>query len=212
MTGEAAVSPADGVQSAAVQAVASAKAEGVDAQATAPVQAEGTPVSSLRGFMQAPTLGAVMKKNAYIVAADAPVYRAVDLMIEHHTSGLPVVDGAGRVVGFVSDGDIMKSLADQGSSVDLTYSLSVYANDSDFDERMESLMHENVMDIATHRVISVDESTSIERVCAILGERRIKKVPVLQGGMLVGTISRTDVNRYLMSSFAARGRADAGIE
>ncbi len=180
--------------------------------AKTPAQVEVRKEWPAADFNSAPTLNEVMKKNAYTVKADAPVYKAIDLMLEHHTSGLPVINDEGSVVGFVSDGDIMKSLADQDSTIDLTYSLSVYANDSDFDERMEDLMHTSVMDIATHHVISVDVSTPIERACTILGERRIKKVPVLNNGVLAGTISRTDVNRYLMTSFAAKGRNAAGLE
>ncbi len=158
------------------------------------------------------TVAGVMKRDAYTVAATAPVYAAVDLMLQHHTSGLPVTDTQGGVVGFISDGDIMKSLAEiDPTRIDLTYSLAVYANDSDFDNRMNDLMRADVLDVATTHVISVDAAMTIERVCAVLGERRIKKVPVLDGGKLVGTISRNDINRQLMESFVEKGKAAAGV-
>lgn len=148
------------------------------------------------------SLPAVMKSDVFTVRSDQPVYAAVQQMLEHKTSGLPVVDERNRVVGFVSDGDIMKTLADQGQPmIDLTYSLSVYANDEHFDKRLDHLMNANVMDVATAHVIAVDADTPIERVCAVLGEKRIKKLPVLENGRLVGTVSRYDVNRSLMSAF-----------
>lgn len=148
------------------------------------------------------SLSSVMKSDVFTVRSDQPVHAAVQQMLEHKTSGLPVVDERDRVVGFVSDGDIMKTLADQAQPVaDLTYSLSVFANDERFDRRLDHLMNANVMDVATAHVISVDVETPIERVCAVLGEKRIKKLPVLQDGKLVGTVSRSDVNRSLMGAF-----------
>ena len=104
-------------------------------------------------------------------------------------------------------------LADAGQPViDLTYSLSVFADDVRFDMRLAHLMRANVMDVATTRVVSVNVDAPIERVCSVLGEKRIKKVPVLNGGRHVGTVSRSDVNRSLMSAFlrAAPSGAAAG--
>ena len=150
------------------------------------------------------TLASVMKRDAFTVRADQTVAVTVQAMLDHHTSGLPVVDKRGHVVGFVSDGDIMKSLANAGQPVvDLTYSLSVFADDVAFDVRLRHLMNANVMDVATERVVSVNVDTPIEKVCTVLGERRIKKLPVLEDGRLVGTVSRSDVNRSLMSAFLA---------
>ncbi|MDO4400986.1 MAG: MFS transporter [Coriobacteriia bacterium] len=150
------------------------------------------------------SLAGVMKSDVFTIRNTRTVAEAVQQMLDHRTSGLPVVDGRGRVVGFVSDGDVMKSLADAGTPVvDLTYSLSVFADDVNFDMRLAHLMNANVMDVATERVVSVDVDTPIERVCTVLGEGRIKKLPVLDRGRLVGTVSRSDVNRALMSAFLA---------
>ena len=150
------------------------------------------------------SLAGVMKSDVFTIRDTQTVAEAVQQMLDHRTSGLPVVDGRGRVVGFVSDGDVMKSLADAGMPVvDLTYSLSVFADDVNFDMRLAHLMNANVMDVATERVVSVDVGTPIERVCTVLGEGRIKKLPVLDRGRLVGTVSRSDVNRALMSAFLA---------
>jgi len=163
--------------------------------APAAATAEAVPRSGL-------SLATVMKRDAYTIRSNQTVAEAVQQMLDHRTSGLPVVDGRGRVVGFVSDGDVMKSLADAGTPVvDLTYSLSVFADDVAFDLRLKHLMQANVMDVATERVVSIDLETPIERVCTVLGEGRIKKLPVLQAGRLVGTVSRSDVNRALMSAF-----------
>lgn len=149
----------------------------------------------------------IMKTDAYTVPADAPVYAAVEAMLAHRTSGLPVVDGRGNVVGFVSDGDIMKALGDVGGDLpNLYYSLTQLANAQSFDQRLDELMRSDVMDLATRHVVSATTDMPLERVCAILSERRIKKLPVLDDRKLVGTVSRSDVNRYLMGSFIENGK------
>lgn len=153
-------------------------------------------------------LETIMKTEVYTVPAYAYVYEAIEIMLEHHTSGLPVIDRDGAVVGFISDGDIMRTMADQDAVlVDLYYSLSSLANTPAFDERMDALMHNRVEDLATEHVISLDAGTSIERVCTVLGEHHLKKAPVVRDGKLVGTVSRSDVNRYLLNAFVAKGRA-----
>ena len=174
---------------------------------TEPVAAQETKAETAQMGLFLP---AVMKRDVFTVRSDQPVYAAVQQMLEHKTSGLPVVDERDRVVGFVSDGDIMKTLADQGQPmIDLMYSLSVFANDEHFDKRLDHLMNANVMEVATSHVVSVDAETPIERVCAVLGERRIKKLPVLEDGRLVGTVSRSDVNRSLMSAFLRKTPEEA---
>jgi DHA2 family lincomycin resistance protein-like MFS transporter len=152
------------------------------------------------------SVSSIMKTDAYTVPASAAVYEAVEAMLDYHTSGLPVVNSRDEVVGFVSDGDIVKSLADVGdqSMVDLTYSLSAFADDENFDERLDKLMRANVMDVATKRVVSIDVDSSIEHACTVLGARRIKKVPVLRHGRLAGTLSRTDVTRCVMQQFLTK--------
>ena len=158
------------------------------------------------------SLETIMKHDAFVIGADRPVHEAVELMLSHKTSGLPIIDEQGSVVGFISDGDIMKSLAsrsESGTVLPLAYSMAVFANDIEFDDRLDQLMRNCVMDIATRQVITVDVDTSIDKVCAVLGERRIKKAPVLRDGKLAGTVSRADVTRSLMSGFLEKKPVDA---
>lgn len=67
-----------------------------------------------------------------------------------------------------------------------------------FDERFEEALAANVMEIATTSVVSVSENTSIDDICALLSNKRIKNVPVLFGKQVVGTVSRGDIVRALM--------------
>ena len=152
-----------------------------------------------------PTVESIMKCDAYTVSDKATVLEAMCILLEHRTSGLPVVDNRNNVVGFLSDGDIMKTLAVQKpSGYDLAYGLAIYRDDDEFDERLSEVLGMNVMELATDTIVAVRADWSIEEICRVLGEKRIKKVPVVQNGALVGTVSRTDVTRHLMEAFVGQ--------
>ena len=142
-----------------------------------------------------------LMKTPYVVSAQASVREVMAYLIERKTSGLPVVDSKGAIVGFVTDGDLMAALGRPNvQGFDLTASLAVIRDPRNFDERFEETLAANVMEIATTSVVSVSENTSIDEVCALLSTKRIKKVPVLAGKQVVGTVSRSDIVRTLMGA------------
>ncbi len=122
----------------------------------------------------------------------------IRLMSRTDSSGLPVVDGEGSLVGFISDGDVANYLGRHDISViDATLNLYRFVDDSPLKGRLLGLLDLDVMGIATKKVISVDADLAIDDACRVLAERRIKKVPVVSEGRLVGTLSRRDIMRSL---------------
>ena len=111
-------------------------------------------------------------------------------------------------MGFISDGDIMKALTvHEPTGYDLAYGLAIYRHDEEFSQRLSEVAQLNVMELATDSVVCVPLNASIEDACATLSAKRIKKAPVIRDGALVGTISRSDVVRQLMASYAEAERA-----
>ena len=97
------------------------------------------------------------------VPAGTPIAEIARTLRRHRVSAVPVVDEAGGVVGLVSEYDL---LARTGLAA---------------------------RDVMTSAVVSVTEHTSIDEVRHLLVDRRIRRVPVLAGGRLVGIISRSDL-------------------
>ena len=87
-------------------------------------------------------------------------------------SGLPIADREGRVVGIVSELDIIRALRTS--------------------RPLEATTAEEIM---TREVVSVDVGASVEEVMEILDTKRVVRVPVTEQGKLVGIISRSDVLR-----------------
>ena len=146
------------------------------------------------------TLAQVMNPNAATVSNSACMREVIAILAATNTSGVSVVDPAGKLVGYVTDGDIMRYLARNDfnmSSPSAGVSLSLQ-DDEDMEGRLAALASLNVMELATKRVVSVDIDTPLDVACAILAKRRIKKMPVTSNGVLVGALSRRNVLHAMM--------------
>ncbi|MGI6535694.1 MAG: MFS transporter [Eggerthellaceae bacterium] len=143
----------------------------------------------------------VMNKNAYTVPADATAYEALLEMVVRKTSGLPLVNGDGTVAGFISDGDIMRALS---RGMDGTYDIASYyaqwLRKDSLADSFDKLRDTRALDLATRQVVSIERGEGLEAACRKLSDVRIKKIPVTEDGKLVGTLSRSDVVRYLTAS------------
>lgn len=148
------------------------------------------------------TAAEVMNREPVCAADTATMAEVIRLMDANQTSGLPVVSASGDLVGFVSDGDVASYLGKtEIALVDSTLLNGYrYIDDEDAATRLRELMGLNVMAVATRRVISVEATTPVDEVCALFAAKRIKKVPVVQDGKLVGALSRRNIMRSLVEA------------
>ncbi|REB11012.1 CBS domain-containing protein [Sporosarcina sp. BI001-red] len=144
----------------------------------------------------------IMIENVYLVNEKDTVRRVIQTFIDQRISGMPIVNNDMKLVGYISDGDIMRYIGKHKDIVvDSLYTVNVFnGDDAPFEERVRRSLDLNVMDIATKKVISVTTETSEEKIAAILGKKQIKKLPVEQDSKLVGIISRGDVLRNTFKS------------
>ena len=148
------------------------------------------------------TLADIMEREPYAVTADAPVSEAMHALVEHQVSGLPLVDAQGRVCGFVSDGDIMRYLADKTPAFTSSYVFLEAANNQSIDGRLRELMVLPVAEIATDKVVSLPASTTLKDACQTLARHKFKKAPVVdEAGRMVGVVSRSSILRRAMESY-----------
>lgn len=150
-------------------------------------------------------LDLAMNKQPYFVHSTDSVREVAQILAANKTSGVPVVDENMKVVGFISDGDIMKYIGrSDGALVDATLMLYRATDDENFAQRVTDLLDLNVMRIATKGAISVESGSELDEACRLLAEKRIKKAPVVdENGTLIGSLSRSDVIRSTMANLAA---------
>ena len=148
-------------------------------------------------------LEAIMKRDVYTVPETATVSDAVQLFVDKGISAAPIVNAVGEAVGFISDGDVMRSLSrrDRTFMDPIVMIMRTEADDHDFNEKLEALMGMNVRQIGVPGSIGVDIHADLADVCRVLGENRLKKVPVMDEGRIVGMINRSDITQYSMKTY-----------
>jgi DHA2 family lincomycin resistance protein-like MFS transporter len=146
-------------------------------------------------------LSGIAKRDVYTLDPDDKVLDALRGFVQKKVSGMPVVDSAGKVVGFLSDGDIMRYLADQHAAFNSPYSFALESSDESFNEKLAVLVQLPISAIARKHVVSVDLDMDLGEICRILTEHHMKKAPVLEHGKMVGIINRSNIMRYSVNSY-----------
>lgn len=138
----------------------------------------------------------VMTTAVVTVGPETSVQDLAKLMSERGISGVPVVED-GRLVGIVSEGDLLHR-AEIGTERRSALRRSRWFGLSLEDARNYIQAHgRTVRDIMNREVISVDETTDLAEVATLMETKRIKRVPVLRNGTLVGILSRANLVRAL---------------
>jgi len=167
----------------------------------------------IRGFEKAPStpaeaqsaeaspLRSIMKADVFTLGQDQTVAEALRLFVEKGISGAPVVDGTGRPVGFVSDGDVMRHLADQVPTFKSCWSFVVEQGNADFESTLAELMEKPVSSIARDSVITVEAASGMGEVARVLAENHLKKAPVMENGKMIGIVNRSNVTKYSVNRY-----------
>ena len=142
----------------------------------------------------------IMKRDVYTLPENATVLEAMQLLVNNHISAAPLVDAAGKPTGFISDGDIMRYLSKRGQMimdpvVMIVQTVDAYSDHKDYAHKLEHLMGMKASDIG------VSVHADLPEVCRVLGENHLKKVPVLEDGVIVGVINRSDITHFSMEKY-----------
>lgn len=142
-----------------------------------------------------------MKTDVYALSSTDTVLDALTTFGVRGISGAPVLDADGALVGFLSDGDVMRYLSAAHPSSTSIYSYAIGADD-DLVDAMADLADLNVMRLATREVVTIDAGASIADAVAALSDAHLKKVPVVSdAGAMVGIVSRSAINRLAITSY-----------
>ncbi|GGB24083.1 MULTISPECIES: CBS domain-containing protein [Alphaproteobacteria] len=134
----------------------------------------------------------IMTTSVISVPLEGQVEDAVRLMLDHHISALPVVDAEGGLKGLVSEGDLMRRVRETDGPR-RSWWLEVLGGSSDSTRDFVKLKSHHVEDVMTRDVVSVEEDTTVAEIARLLEKHRIKRVPVLRSGQVVGIVSRANL-------------------
>ena len=130
----------------------------------------------------------VMNTDVVAICADATVEQAIRSLLEHNVSGAPLVDEQGGLVGIVSEFQLLEAIY------------------------RPEVKQEQVRNLMTKDVITVAEDATLSEVANLLLLHRIRRVPVVRDGKMVGVISRRDLLRCTVDAENPQGESTDEIK
>jgi CBS domain-containing protein len=151
----------------------------------------------------------VMTTNVITVPPEMTVQELATLLAERGISGAPVVDAKGALVGIISEGDLLHR-AEIGAARRHRVRRRSWWLDHYASEVAREYVKDHgraVKDVMTRDVATVADDADLADVAALLEAKRIKRVPVMRGGQVVGIISRANIVRAVGATKGAPPRA-----
>jgi CBS domain-containing protein len=141
----------------------------------------------------------VMTTRVITVVEDTPVEELVRTLLKWKISAVPVVDTDDRLVGIVSEGDLVHR-ADSGDREGYSWWLSAIVEPEERARRYAKARGRLAKDVMSTTVITADEQDSLSKVATILEDNQIKRVPILRHGKITGIVSRANLLHGLAAS------------
>ena len=139
----------------------------------------------------------LMTTNPVVISPETPVAAVAELLAARGISAVPVVDAEGVPLGIVTEGDLIRRLAEHEPGP-LTWFLDLFASSTPLIERFAKAHGKTASDVMSKNLITVSETETAERIAELMEKNHIRRVLVLKGGRLVGIVSRADLLRAIL--------------
>ena len=143
----------------------------------------------------------IMTPDVICAGLDTALPELIGLMLDNAISAVPIVD-EGRLVGIVSEGDLLRR-AETGTEAQPSYWVALITSPDRLAADYVRAHGRKAGEVMTRDVVTVDDTTPLAEITRLLETRRIKRLPVLRDGRLVGVVSRRDLLRALASRLNA---------
>jgi CBS domain-containing protein len=150
----------------------------------------------------------VMTRNILSVAPDSTIAEAVRTMLDNRISGLPVIDEAGRLVGILTEGDLLRR-GETATERHRPRWLEILMGPGRLAEEYVRTHSRRIAEVMTRDPVSVAPDTPLKEIVGLMERHRIKRVPVLDGDAPVGILSRADLLRGIAGALEANPAAAA---
>jgi CBS domain-containing protein len=138
----------------------------------------------------------IMARDVITVAETSTVNDVAKVLLDRGISAVPVVDDSGKVTGMVSEGDLLHR-SEAGTGRRRSWWLSLFADADVLAEEFVKEHSRRVSDVMTRNVITARPDTELVEIAELLEKNRIKRVPIIEDGKLVGIVSRANLIQAL---------------
>ena len=143
------------------------------------------------------TVGDLMDRDLTVVMEHSTISEAIDIFYYHNVAGLPVVTSDWKLVGFLSETDILRAATPSYLEV-LTQSSFLSGEEEEFVRQLENLGHLPVRDYMTKPPMSVEPYVSLMSVADLMIRKHFRRLPVVEDGILVGIIDRRMLWNFML--------------
>jgi CBS domain-containing protein len=148
-----------------------------------------------------PTVADVMTPDPIVVLPETSLAEAVKILAERRISGLPVVDPVGKLVGVISETDLMWQETGVKSPAFITILDSVIflENPVKYEQELHKALGQTVGEVMTKKsIVTVKPDKSLREAAQVMHDRSVPRLPVVdEAGQLVGILTRGDIIRYM---------------
>ncbi|MGP0128828.1 MAG: CBS domain-containing protein [cyanobacterium endosymbiont of Rhopalodia musculus] len=148
------------------------------------------------------TVADVMTPNPITVTPQTPLQEAIKLLAEKHISGLPVVNDLGKLVGVISETDLMwrESGIEASPYIMILDSIIYLQNPARYEKEIHKVLGQTVGEVMSSKPISVQSSQSLREAAHIMHTKKISRLPVVdnQGDKVIGLLTQGDIIRSMV--------------
>lgn len=150
--------------------------------------------------MEGLTARSIMSAPVVSVRPETPVRDVVRMMLDRHISGVPVVDAEGRLLGIVTEADLLPKEAQLPAAEPLLgwFGRSLWL------ERLvtghRKVEGRTVGEVMTHNVVTAEEDTPVHALASRMIRYGVNRLPIVRGGQVVGIVTRADVLKVFLRS------------
>lgn len=153
-------------------------------------------------------VGELMTKGVMTVLPETTLADAARMMLARHVSGLPVVDAAGRLVGMITEGDLLRRVELQTDEEKPSW-LKIFLMPSSLAKDYVRTHGRRVEEVMSRDPLTVTPETNLREAAELMRRKHFKRLPVVEAGRLVGVVSRSDLLGALaMKLIETHGKAD----
>ncbi|MFI5184615.1 MAG: CBS domain-containing protein [Vicinamibacteria bacterium] len=146
----------------------------------------------------------IMTSDVVVVTPETSVNTVAQRMGKGSISGVPVVDAAGRVVGIVSELDLILRNArfEPPAFFQILDGRIPLETPAHYRKRLRHMLGTEARDVMTEEVVTVGPDEEVESLADLMVRKRVNPIPVIEGGRLVGIVSRADIIRMMARDLA----------
>jgi len=138
----------------------------------------------------------VMVADVISVRPDSNVQDVAELLLTNHISAVPVIDDAGALVGMISEGDLLRR-AESGTAHERSWWLQLLMGREILAAEFLKEHSRKVADLMTRTIVAAAPDTPVAEIATLLERHRIKRVPIVDNGKVVGIVSRANLIQAL---------------